>query len=167
MSRCRFRMMRSWVSVPVLSVHNTSMAPKFWIACSRLTITRLRDMAIAPLARLAVTIIGNISGVRPTATASANRSASSQSPLGEAIDQEHQRNQHQDEADHQPGEAVDPFLEARPHALLGDGIGKLTKIGVATGMNDLKSPCFCLRSQAETWHVLHVLTLCARRAARK
>ena len=23
----------------------------------------------------------------------------------------------------------------------------------------LKSPCFCLRSQAETWHVLHVLTL--------
>ena len=24
---------------------------------------------------------------------------------------------------------------------------------------DLKSPCFCLRSQAENWHVLHVLPL--------
>ena len=43
--------------------------------------TRLRDIAIAPLARLAVTIIGSISGVNPTATASANSNASSQSPL--------------------------------------------------------------------------------------
>ncbi len=41
----------------------------------------LRDMAIAPLARLTVTIIGSISGVRPTATATANNSASSQSCL--------------------------------------------------------------------------------------
>ena len=72
-------MMRSWVRVPVLSVHRTSIAPKFWIALSRLTITFSRDMAIAPLARFTVTIIGSISGVRPTATATANSSASSQS----------------------------------------------------------------------------------------
>ena len=65
-------MIRSCVRVPVLSVHNTSIAPKFWIALRRLTITFLRDIAIAPLARLTVTIIGNISGVRPTATATAN-----------------------------------------------------------------------------------------------
>ena len=57
------------------------MAPKFWIAFRRLTMTFLRDIASAPLARLTVTIIGSISGVRPTATATAKRSASSQSPL--------------------------------------------------------------------------------------
>ena len=58
-------MMRSCVSVPVLSVHSTSIAPKFWIALSRLTMTFLRDIAIAPLERQTVTIIGSISGVRP------------------------------------------------------------------------------------------------------
>ena len=39
------------------------------------------DIASAPLARLTVTIMGSISGVRPTATATANSSASSQLPL--------------------------------------------------------------------------------------
>ena len=38
-------------------------------------------IASAPLARLMVTIIGSISGVSPTATATANISASSQLPL--------------------------------------------------------------------------------------
>ena len=38
-------------------------------------------MTTAPLARFAVTIIGSISGVRPTATATPNRNACSQSPL--------------------------------------------------------------------------------------
>jgi hypothetical protein len=73
--------MRSCVSVPVLSVHKTSIAPKFWIAWRRFTITRFFDMAIAPFARFTVTIIGSISGINPTATATANKSASSQSPL--------------------------------------------------------------------------------------
>ena len=57
------------------------MAPKFWIASSRLTTTFLRDSSTAPLASVLVTIMGSISGVRPTATDSANRNASSQSPL--------------------------------------------------------------------------------------
>ena len=69
------------MSVPVLSVHNTFIAPKFWIELRRLTMTFRRDIAIAPLARLTVTIIGSISGVRPTATATANNRASSQLPL--------------------------------------------------------------------------------------
>ena len=73
--------MRSCVSVPVLSVHSTSIAPKFWIALSRFTTTLRRAIATAPLARFDETIIGNISGVRPTATASANRKALVQSPL--------------------------------------------------------------------------------------
>ena len=68
----------SCVSVPVLSVHRTSIAPKFWIALSRLTIVLRRAIATAPLARFVVTIIGSISGVSPTATASPNRNASSQ-----------------------------------------------------------------------------------------
>ena len=66
------------VSVPVLSVQSTSMAPKFWMAFSRLTITRFRDIASAPLERQTVTIIGSISGVSPTATAKAKMNASSQ-----------------------------------------------------------------------------------------
>ena len=49
------------------------------MALRRLTITLARAMAVAPLARLTVTIIGSISGVRPTATDTANNSASSQS----------------------------------------------------------------------------------------
>ena len=55
------------------------MAPRFWIEFSRLTITFLRDMAIAPRERQTVTIIGSISGVMPTATAIAKKNASLQS----------------------------------------------------------------------------------------
>ena len=39
------------------------------------------DICTAPLAKLVVTIIGSISGVNPTATDSANSTASSQSPF--------------------------------------------------------------------------------------
>ncbi len=48
------------------------------MAFRRLTITFLRAMSSAPLDRLTVTIMGSISGVSPTATAMANRNASSQ-----------------------------------------------------------------------------------------
>ncbi len=67
------------MSVPVLSVHRMSMAPKSWMAFSRLTITFLRLIASAPLARHTETIMGSISGVRPTATAIAKKNALSQS----------------------------------------------------------------------------------------
>ncbi len=70
-----------WVSVPVLSVQRMSIAPKFWMALSRFTMVLRRAIATAPLARLAVTTIGSISGVRPTATDAANSSDSSQLPL--------------------------------------------------------------------------------------
>ena len=72
---------RSCVSVPVLSVQRTSIAPKFWIEASRLTTTFLRDMAIAPFDRQTATIIGSISGVMPTATAIAKKNAPVQSAL--------------------------------------------------------------------------------------
>src|ERR1022692_3430289 len=52
--QCRMRTTRSSVRVPVLSVHNTSMPPKFWMALRRLTITFLRLIPSAPLARQTV-----------------------------------------------------------------------------------------------------------------
>ena len=83
-------MIRSMVSVPVLSVQRMSMAPRFWIEFRRLTMTFLRDMAIAPLERQTATIIGSISGVRPTATAIAKKKAALPISLREPVDEEDQ-----------------------------------------------------------------------------
>ena len=49
------------------------MPPKFCMAFSRFTITFFRLMARAPLERQTETIMGSISGVSPTATASAKK----------------------------------------------------------------------------------------------
>src|ERR1700726_4526603 len=35
----------------------------------------------------------------------------------------------------------------------------MTSVDISFESDVLKSPCFCLRSQAENWHVLHVLPL--------
>ena len=70
--------MRASVKVPVLSVQSTSIAPRLWMAASRLTITRRRAMRTAPRPSVTVTIIGNSSGVSPTASAKANIRDSSQ-----------------------------------------------------------------------------------------
>ncbi len=51
------------------------------MALSRFTMTFFRDMLMAPFERQTVTIIGSISGVRPTATARAKKKASLGSPL--------------------------------------------------------------------------------------
>ena len=66
------------VSVPVLSVQSTSIAPKFWIALSCLTMTLFFDIASAPFDKQTETIIGSISGVSPTATATEKKNASCQ-----------------------------------------------------------------------------------------
>lgn len=81
MSTWRLRATRSWVRVPVLSVHSTSIAPKFWMEGSRLTMTLRAAIVSAPLARFTVTIMGSISGVNPTATESPKSRASIQLPL--------------------------------------------------------------------------------------
>ena len=65
------------VSVPVLSVQSTSIEPRSWIALWRLTIICRRAMRSAPRASVTDTIIGSSSGVRPTASAIANRKDSS------------------------------------------------------------------------------------------
>ena len=57
------------------------MAPRFWMELMSLTTTFLFDSATEPFARHAVTIIGSISGVSPTAMLTANRAAPSHSPF--------------------------------------------------------------------------------------
>ena len=58
--------------MPVLSVHSTVIAPRSWMAASRLTITFLRDIRTAPRDSVTVVIIGSSSGVSPTASATEN-----------------------------------------------------------------------------------------------
>ena len=81
MSRCISSTTLSWVRVPVLSVQRMSTEPRFWMAFRFLMMTFWRLISKAPLAREVVTIMGSISGVRPTATEMANSSASIQLPL--------------------------------------------------------------------------------------
>ena len=65
-------MISAEVSVPVLSVHSTVMAPRSWIDARRFTITLRAAMRIAPRESVTVVIIGSSSGVSPTARAAAN-----------------------------------------------------------------------------------------------
>ena len=65
------------VRVPVLSVQSTSIDPRFWMAPSRLTITRRLAIRIAPRESVTEMTMGSSSGVRPTASAIANRKESS------------------------------------------------------------------------------------------
>jgi hypothetical protein len=70
-STARSRRTAPAVSVPVLSVHSTVIAPKSSMASSRLTITLAAAIRRAPADRLTVTMAGS-SGVSPTASASEN-----------------------------------------------------------------------------------------------
>ena len=63
-----------------MSTHRMSMLPNPCMALLFLTTVCFFSIAAPPLARHALMTIGSISGVRPTATDSANRNAASQSP---------------------------------------------------------------------------------------
>ena len=76
---------RSSVSVPVLSRHSTSAAPRSCTALSRVTITCSAARRRAPRASVVVTMTGSISGVSPTATAAANSPASDQFPVTDPL----------------------------------------------------------------------------------
>ena len=65
------------VRVPVLSVHRMSIEPRSWIAAIRLTISCWPAIRSAPRASVTETTIGSNSGVRPTASATANMNDSS------------------------------------------------------------------------------------------
>src|SRR5579871_6308605 len=99
------------VSVPVLSVQSTSIAPKFWIEFSRLTITFFRDMASAPFERHTDTIIGSISGVRQHLEVMRRQPRFRPIALRQGVDDKHQRRHHDDEPDHQPREAGDTSVK--------------------------------------------------------
>ena len=56
-------------------MQSTSIAPKFCIELRLFTTVFFLAICTAPLAKFVVTIIGNISGVNPTATDNANKNA--------------------------------------------------------------------------------------------
>ena len=109
------------VSVPVLSVQRTSMAPRFWIELQPLDDHLLarhgqsrpwrgrptRSSAASPA-----------SGRRPPP---GRRRRLLPVPLGQAVDDEDQRHHDDHEADHQPGEPADAAVEAGRRLLLHDG----------------------------------------------
>ena len=64
------------------------------MALMRLTMTFFLPIATAPLDRQTVTIIGSISGVRPTATATREEERLAPVALGQAVDDEDQRHHH-------------------------------------------------------------------------
>ena len=72
-SRASLRTIVPSVSVPVLSVQRISILPRFSIASRRRTMTPRRPMARAPADKVTLTIAGNSSGDRPTASATANK----------------------------------------------------------------------------------------------
>ncbi len=129
-------MISSCVSVPVLSVHITSIAPKFWMALSPYTPPCAAPTRRHPWARLDETIIGSISGVRPTATARAKRNASIQSPLVRPLIRKTTGRHHQHEADQQPADAVDAAVERRLRPRSRRSPSRGTEIGVRTGRHD-------------------------------
>ena len=53
-----------------------------------------------------------------------------------AVDQKNQRHHHQHEANHQPGEFFDPFVEGGFDLPPGETAGHFSKIGVRAGRND-------------------------------
>ena len=65
----------SSVKVPVLSVHNIFIAPKFCTASNFFTIVFFLDILTAPFERLDESITGNKSGVIVIAIATANEKA--------------------------------------------------------------------------------------------
>src|ERR1019366_6161087 len=56
--------------------------------------------------------------------------------LAQPVDEEHRRNHHGDEADHQPGELVDAQVEAGQLALPDDAGGQRAKVGPVPGVDD-------------------------------
>ena len=96
----------------------------------------LRDMAIAPLARLTVTIIGSISGVSPTATATANNSASSQSSLVSPLIRKTAGTITRMKRIISQVKLLMPLVEAGRHALAGDLVGELAEEGFRAGLHD-------------------------------
>ena len=98
-------------------------APRSWIAVSRLTITCSRAMRSAPRASVTETIIGSSSGVRPTASARANRNDSSSGRSNSRLIKQHEQDEQDGDPDHQYAEAADAERECRRRRLLTQYVG--------------------------------------------
>ena len=110
-ARLRARAIRASVSVPVLSVQSTSIAPRSWMAASRFTTTLRAAMRIAPRESVTVVTIGSSSGVRPTASATANRSEFQRRPAEDELDASTTSTRTSGQPQDQQAEAVQPALE--------------------------------------------------------
>ena len=139
----------SIVSVPVLSVQRTSIAPRFWIALIRLTMTFFLPIATAPLDRQTVTIIGSISGVSPTATASAKKNASRQLPFVTPLMTKTSGTITAMKRSMSTREAGDAAIERRRDRLLLERLGHAAEVGVLAGRHDHRRRRAALDARAE------------------
>ena len=89
------------------------MLPKFSIAVRRFTITFFRAIARAPCARFMLMIAGKSCGVRPTASASANRNESSTGRVEKDVDRENRDHEHERDLHEQIAKAPHAALELR------------------------------------------------------
>ncbi len=99
------------------------------------TITFFFDIEIALRDRFAATIIGSISGVRPTATEMAKKNASPPVALVDPVDQKHRWRHDRHEAQQQQSHVIDASVEARAAPLSRHFLGKRAKIGLGICFN--------------------------------
>ena len=136
------------VSVPVLSVHSTVIAPRSWIEARRLTITLRRAIRSAPRDSVTVVIIGSSSGVSPTASATANISESSTGRPKSNPGREH----HDHETEGQPrddeAELMQVALEGRRCLGFGQRRCRCAEHRAAAGADDQRDRFAGLRDSA-------------------
>ena len=126
--------------------------------------TFARDMAMAPLARLTVTIIGSIFGGEADRDRDREQQRLQPVVLGQAVDQEDGRDHHDDEADHQPSETADALVEGGGHAPPGDLIGEPPEERMRAGAQDDagREPADDIRShEADVGKVKRIIDLFA------
>ena len=101
------------VSVPVLSVHSTSIAPRFWMALIRLTMTFLRPIATAPLRQADRHDHRQHLGRQAHGHGQREEEGLHPVALGQAVDENTNGTITSHEAQHEPGEAGDAAIEGR------------------------------------------------------
>ena len=74
--------------------------------------------------------------------------------LGEAVDQQDQRDHHRHDADHQPGEAVEPQVEAGLDPFARDRSGHAAEIGLHPRCYHDRSRCPALNARSHEAYVL-------------
>ncbi len=108
------------------------MAPKFWMELRRLTMTFLRGHGQRPLGQ--ADRDNHRQHFRRQTDRHGQRKEKRLLPivLVQAVDEKNHRHHHRHETQHQPGESLDPFVEARLDRLGGDAFGDSAQISLRT-----------------------------------